>query len=554
MYHLPDQQRWNRSPSTWQTSSSNSSVHSISEEPAASKWHTWAKEEDKHSDTPSPRINHNTPTIKPSHVTLQQQQQQYNEMPRKFTLQSHEDPFLLVTSDPPLCFCKKPANRSFTIEYGPILECASYDTNIEEGQEANTTKVDKLRSWKARYTCGFHVHERSWLKLRQAFLKGHAIDPDYSELQSCPLYNFTYCTIFYVTNAFDKVPPLILPKCFCEKPVILRQVNHTYAENRPHYFFRCEHAPIEGHRKCNWKLEANEVAFPRPKTRIHDRVSEEEYRKYFSTPPTQQSQQPQPKSQQHQHDLLATLTGISSSATATTTAPPSLSSQPNASSSNNNNNIIDFESLKEKLSTATTTLVPTSVMGKKQQPSLTRSSSTTTTASSPVITSPVKIDLDAEELKFQNLHLQKTLERVRKESQQRIQSIQNEMEQALDKLTLVEMDCKEELSSMNFDLREEIVLRENCQNKLAHNEIKLANLIMDKDRLAEEYASYREEIKLKYGKEEERNKCKVCFHRAIEYVLIPCYHYAYCHPCAIKLKECAICRRTFTGIQKIYNC
>ncbi|CAO3646822.1 unnamed protein product [Mucor hiemalis] len=342
------------------------------------------------------------------------------------------------------------------------------------------------------------------------------MNPEYSELQSCPLYNFTYCSIFYVTNKFEKVPPLVLPSCFCGKPVILRETSHAYANHRPHYFFNCQHAQIEGIKKCSWRLEATEVAFPRAKTRIHDRVSEEEYHKQFK---------PQ---QQHQSDLLATLTGFN------TTAPPT---------------IVDFESLKEKL---TTTLVPTSVMGKK--PSLTVSSSTTTSASSPIITSPSKLDGDLEELKLNNMHLQKTLERVRKESQQRIQSIQNEMEQAFDKLTMVEMDCKEELSTMNFDLREEIILRENCQNKLAHNEIKLATLIMDKDNLSEEYVNYREEIRLKYGKEEERNKCKVCFHRAIEYVLIPCYHYAYCHPCAIKLKECAICRRSFTGIQKIYSC
>ncbi|KAI8094212.1 hypothetical protein BDF21DRAFT_408220 [Thamnidium elegans] len=166
-----------------------------------------------------------------------------------------------ILSDPHLCFCDKPAHRNYTLEYGPIMECASYG-NIKQD------------NYQVKYACGFHVHELSWTKLIQRVQNGSHISSHYSELRACPLYNFTYQTIFNLENDFKKMTPFTLPNCFCQNAVKL-------CDGIP-FYFACQNRGKEGVTKCSWYLEAKDVAFIKSKTTLHRYVSLEAYEKKLS--------------------------------------------------------------------------------------------------------------------------------------------------------------------------------------------------------------------------------------------------------------------------------
>lgn len=113
------------------------------------------------------------------------------------------------------CFCKRPANRYYTLEYGPILECASYDK----------TKP----FYNPRFVCGFHVHELAWLRLLNQLQEGYPICSRYLGLRACPLFNFTYCALFKVYNDYPSIP-VSFPTCFCNKPI--KMVHDQFKEKQ----------------------------------------------------------------------------------------------------------------------------------------------------------------------------------------------------------------------------------------------------------------------------------------------------------------------------------
>lgn len=167
-----------------------------------------------------------------------------------------------LSLDSPQCFCSKSAHRSYTLEYGPILECFSY--GLSE-QDKNTVI----------YTCGFHVHERSWTKLVTDIKTNLIIPSTHFELCTCPIFNFTFCALFDSTNDYSIISPTELPECFCGLPIKLREKNQGFNG----IYFSCVNSNIDGKRKCSWRLKAKEVPFIKPVHRLHTYVDFETYQR-----------------------------------------------------------------------------------------------------------------------------------------------------------------------------------------------------------------------------------------------------------------------------------
>lgn len=414
------------------------------EESEASKWLTWAKEEEERFQTKVVRPF--IPTTE--HSSHNSSNVLQHDPPLEFFFQSCDDFFKQMTSEQPLCFCKKPAHRTF--EHGAILQCAK----VSE-QRVHFAKDD--------YPCVFHVHETSWSKIRENFTEGRMVDIEYSELKSCPSYNITYCAVFDLLKNRDDFPPLGLPSCICGQPVILWTT--IGIDHQPRYFFICEEQVINR----GWNLEVDP-----------DRGFEE------------QDKERQLPPESHLQNLLAALCGYNS----------------------REDHVAEGESKEGRPTGPSHLMIPTSVLGRMQSQ---------TSNSAPLISDKER---EMERLKLQNALLTLTIQREEKEAQQRIQYSKNEMVQVLDRLKQAEQTREEKLSSTDMSLKAEIISRQNYQNMLAHSEIKLVKLFMEKGELKDNYLSYREKVKRKYLQDKELvNKCKVCYQRDKEFVTLPCHHY-----------------------------
>ncbi|KAK4517774.1 uncharacterized protein ATC70_001118 [Mucor velutinosus] len=490
------------------------------------------------------------PTSPPRSAQQHQQHQQQTSSTHNLTATS--DMLNIVLPNPTQCFCRKRAHRVYTSEYGPILVCNNFDVDP-------ATTTNKASS---RYVCGFHVHEISWIKFCDTLRATHHVNIDYVELRSCPFYNFTFCAIFRTSNKFDMNPPIVLPKCFCHKPVIMRinRTSHSIS-------FACKNGDVDGAKKCSWILPAHQVAFPRPNFNIHNSISHEEYMNRKQETLTEKvlcPEQPAPMpfgkypdqptppalpTEGHQADLLATL------------------SQPSSNNSNTLDSISDSNIHQPKPTLAMKPLIiPTCVMAKRpaSQPDLSRSSSASSCSNvtSPVMssetatlpTSNTKLD-EQQQLALLKFEMSK----VRNENSQLKSTINamttsfQDLTSKYDRLKSKTTDLQTELHRSKNEHNEQSVLRINCQERLSKIELDVVHLMNDNEKLKEEVLVMLEE-KSKSGKDEELNKCRLCFTRNIEYCLIPCYHYAYCQLCAQKLTECAICRTEIFSVQKVYTC
>lgn len=482
-------------------STSSSSAHSQKNElMATSKWHTWAQEEAQHqkTDSHSPKIVH----IRPPQVHAPPKPQPVTHV----SIEPTPEQLQIVSFDPPQCFCKKEAHRGYTLEYGPILECASYGYTEQDTE-----------SYKRKYTCGFHVHEASWNKHCNDLKNGLTIQSDYAELRSCPLYNFTFCAVFFTSNQHDKVPPTVLPNCFCGNPVQLREGNHQL-------YFACKGFLSDGSKRCSWKLDAKEVAFTKPKHRLHTFVDLDTYHQHLdklANPPTSPTFGPTSKSQ-HQNDLLASLCAPKANEAVPPTTHEAMSPMMSP--------IMSPTSLDRVLAPSTarnnTLVVPTSVLAKKQ-PTVSCSSSTSTvsTASSTTIQ---KAFHELEEAKILNATLRAALQRTKNDAQARIKEVETKLTKCVERVATIQNEYKDKTQIMQVELQQEFILRLSSQERLSSIEIDVVHLMNEKERVTDEFEAFKESTKTKYGKEEEFNKCKVCFHRSIEYVLLPCFHFGKC--------------------------
>ncbi|KAI9357787.1 hypothetical protein BD770DRAFT_410607 [Pilaira anomala] len=522
------------------------------QEPAPSKWQTWAQVEVQHqkltsvSPVISPKIKNATMTTRP--LTLSQPTQP---VPKKTistpTIRDSTkyaaptlDQIDFVLLDPPHCFCNRPAHRTYTLEYGPILECATYGP-LEQG----------------KFICGFHVHEYSWQQFRnQVKQTGGSIESQYNELKTCPLYNFSFCTLFHLSNPYDKVPPTVIPNCFCGLPVKLREKYNT--DRKLLIYFTCPNSTNEGVKKCSWYLDSKKVAFIKPTYRLHTLVDKEAYHANYQEEKNslaQQHQQQQASQSQHHSELLATLSA--KSPTSHLVVPTSVLA---------NNKKQPVASLSSSSSSASS------------------STSTSSTLSSPTIHQQhhhsAQLSLDEEnavlehnisqskkdakarmkEVESQLFHYIERANQAESETvkyQKKMNQLKSEVTQLSTEMNHLTTDMKHlttELNHLKVQYEREHISRISAQAGTSKAEVKNLEMHAEIERIQNKFEQYRESVLVKYGKEEEYNKCKVCFHRNIEYVLTPCFHLAYCDLCAHKLKECAICRMEINGVHKVYNC
>ncbi|KAI8636966.1 hypothetical protein BD408DRAFT_425351 [Parasitella parasitica] len=445
---------------------------------------------------------------------------------------------------PVQCFCGKKAFRTYTSEYGPVLVCSNFELDP-------ATTLHKTQS---KYVCGFHVHEISWTKFCDTLKATNLVSLDYVELRSCPLYNFTFCAIFRISNKFELNPPIVLPKCFCHSPVTMRISRANSA-----IIFACKNGDVDGAKKCSWVLPAHQVAFPRPNFHIHNCISHEEYMVKKHKTLTEKIASPQqpptrspgnhlaPPAEGHQADLLATL------------------------HSNNSNSLDTISETDVQLLKPTGSkplIIPTCVMAKRptSMPVLSRSSSASSCSNvtSPVMSSDPTVNPNTTsalniEKNQQFFSLKFEMDKLTNENSQLKSAIDSlttkfdSLASKADRLKVKTADLQTELHRNKNEHNEQNILRINCQERLSKIELDVVHLMNDNEKLKEEVLVMVEE-KTKSGKDDELNKCRLCFTRNIEYCLLPCYHYAYCQLCAQKLTECAICRTEIFGIQKIYSC
>lgn len=516
-------------PSASTSTSSNSTKADMSQSSSNhNPWALWVKE--TFPDSPSPTLSdRHLPTSTTAAVTATRSPVMTERSFNKNSSKSNDivlttDQIDLVLSDPIRCFCGKPAHRVYTLEYGPVLECGTFD-------------MEQADSQKSKFICGFHVHETSWISFRNLLKDGNTVNSEYSELRTCPQYNFTYCAMFHIKNEYKLDPSTKLPECFCRRPVAMR------VHNKDAIQFACKNAFIDGARKCSWVLNAKDVAFPRPKQRIHNHVSRAEYfvrkERQKDELSSLRANQKQQKEEQHKSDLLATL---SASITPVST-PPLLAYVQMSEEEDCKDKIISFKdlALQEQQLHGTpiikSLMVPTCVMSnqKKQHqkqpiPSSTSSSSSfSSTITSPVISSPPS----SQEIRM----LEETCykQRVVIEQQKGIIERQKDtlqLERETSQQAAIEIarfkkqtdDLETKLLHSQHDQDEQIALRMSCQERLSDIELDVVRLMNEKEKLTEELMVHIED-KNSLGKEEESNKCKLCYSKNIEYCLIPCYHF-----------------------------
>lgn len=157
-------------------------------------------------------------------------------------------------ADPPLCFCNKPATRSETTDFGTVYDCHNWSIT-----EDNTT------------ICAFHIHKDAWDRYRERLRNNQTLNRGDPELEKCPAFNLTFCTVFRTNNRFDKwAPPL--PRCYCNLNVRRRSENGriVYACAR----FGTDQPPGP---KCSWFSFAEYVQFFKPKRPIHDLALQDDH-------------------------------------------------------------------------------------------------------------------------------------------------------------------------------------------------------------------------------------------------------------------------------------
>ncbi|KAI8881311.1 hypothetical protein K501DRAFT_334849 [Backusella circina FSU 941] len=106
------------------------------------------------------------------------------------------------------------------------------------------------------FHCGFHIHLNTWNQFREQIKEGK-LDPFHPELSSCPLFNFTFCTIFNIKNQLKMETPRP-PDCQCLAPMSL----HVFkVNNRYRTVFACHYRFEKTY--CNTFFHAEDVVFER---------------------------------------------------------------------------------------------------------------------------------------------------------------------------------------------------------------------------------------------------------------------------------------------------
>ncbi|KAI8091469.1 uncharacterized protein B0P05DRAFT_527681 [Gilbertella persicaria] len=500
----------------------------------ATQWASWVdKEVQQHSDQTIDSLPEKLHRISPnaSATTIPLHYQQQQQQNKGYYVIPNKEQLAAILPEKTLCFCSKPAYRSYTLEYGPILECGNF---------ANDPTIDSdppIHRLQKQFVCGFHVHETSWKRVCDQIRQKNTVHSEYTELRTCPLYNFTYCTMFRLTNSFKMDTPTILPECFCHRPVVMR------IHPKEGVQFACKNSFVDGAPKCSWVLKASEVAFPRPKYRIHTFVDNDTYIQQKQHKVKEiKKKSAEDYEREHKHELLAALTGSSHN------IPEEKLCLLNQKAINFNDLVLEEEKRQKAL------IVPTCVMANKKAPrqlSTTTSTSSCSSASSAVTSSIQYFSADMEIIVKENADLKLDVTKNRR-TIELLNASMDDIKQKNTKLKTEVSRLQKDMYRSQNEKEEETVLRMNCQERLTSIELDFVRLMNEKEKIQEELLLHIEEKKKLSGHEDDRTKCVLCFTQLIEYCLVPCYHYAYCHLCASRLTECAICRRSIEKIQKIY--
>ncbi|GAA5816620.1 hypothetical protein MFLAVUS_010150 [Mucor flavus] len=409
---------------------------------ASNRWQAWAQEESARlyvTDThDSPNVIHaSAPYTVPSFSPPVTNNMQMRD------IQSSTEQSELFLSDPPLCFCKQRSQLSYTLEYGPTFDCVSYNAN-------------SLYRYGRETTCGFHVHKASWDRMKSYINAGYKIHADITDLRECPLYNYTFCNVFHLTNSYDKTPPHRFPDCYCGYPVELEEkMNGDFCS----FFFVCKNLYAQSGEKCTCHSDAKVVLFAKSEHMSHTYIDLETYRVHEN----KQRALLEQFEHQHRSNLLATLSS-------------------------------------ESTNSAYSPAVPASVLG-TNQPFIPSSEATP-------VTSCVARNKAFDKLQKEALSLQHSFSCIKQDIKQRINNFEI-------------CEPKHMTNKIYLQSKQEIILRVNGQERLSNIEAGAVALAQKYVQQAKELELYKE----KYGGKNEHNKCKICYSRDIEYILVPCFHF-----------------------------
>ncbi|KAI8890885.1 hypothetical protein K501DRAFT_205354 [Backusella circina FSU 941] len=382
------------------------------------------------------------------------------------------------------CFCKLPVERFYTAEYGPILECGQFRDHPESSSA--TASRNSI-------VCGFHVHEYAWKKFRGIVDHGHFLKPDHLELQSCPFFNFTFCTLFDVENEYECMTPTV-PLCSCKRPVIQKTERKG---TTPEIVFVCKNADIDGARpKCSWYLPAKRTAFPKPKYRLHSIIDNETY---FN------------KLQEKVDEIKAK------------NLHPSIIEMEATTAASNNHSDEDDDDTKPIPHLFS--LVPTSVMGKR--PRINRPITTNQASEC------ASLKADLHRLR-EELAIKRNNNDIFEKERQKTEKLKREIEA-----------CQTSNYRLKREMDNSLALSLLCEERIEEIETQLSEMEIRKLTLDAQGMEMKDDT-----------DCKRCHERRIEYAVAPCFHFAYCEVCATAsdFKKCIVCGESIIHSQKMYMC
>ncbi|GAA5801044.1 hypothetical protein HPULCUR_006486 [Helicostylum pulchrum] len=332
-------------------------------------------------------------------------------------------------------------------KYGPIFDCVSYD-------------VDNHYRYGRETTCGFHVHKISWDRVRSYIDSGSTIHVEITDLRACPLYNYTFCNVFNLTNNYDKTPPHRLPNCYCGYPVELEEErNGDFCS----FFFVCKNLHKQRDERCTCYVDAKEVFFAKSEDMLHTHVDVETYQ----VCEREQRARLEHFENEHRSNLLATL-----------------SAEPTTGATYNS-------------------VVPVSIMEANQK-------FASYSESTPVIPS-LAPNKTSYELQEEALSLEHSLSRIKQNMKLLINNFKMRVPNHM-------------IKGIYLRSEQELFLRINGQERVSNIEAGMLELAQKHEKQTKEFELYKEKVLEQY----EYKKCKVCYSRDIEYILVPCFHFGKC--------------------------
>jgi uncharacterized Ntn-hydrolase superfamily protein len=154
------------------------------------------------------------------------------------------------------------------------------------------------------------------------------------------------------------------------------------------------------------------------------------------------------------------------------------------------------------------------------------SSSVSSNMSTPILRSHSLPDYSSDEMvqkhKDAITELNQTIEALKQHHVHTMSQVREQQIESKEKI----MQLQTDLYRLKNDCIDEISFRENCQERLSSIELEMVRFMHENQNLQDELLCVRtENMDLLTLKEDEPNKCIVCYTQNIECCLQPCYHY-----------------------------